>query len=103
MSEADQVGTSGAKSIAGKVRVRRSAVHSYFDRVDVEHPKTKKIVEGTCCTLCKEVFLSIISTNLKNHSQHKHPEAYELVLRKYKLSLFCVKSMFVNVCLFRRR
>ena len=103
MSEADQVGTSGGRSIAGKVRVRRSAVHSYFDRVDVEHPKTKKIVEGTSCTLCKEVFLSTISTNLKNHLQHKHPEAYELVLRKYKLSLFCVKSMFVNVCLFRRR
>ena len=75
-----------------KIRVPRSAVHTYFDRVDVEHPKTKKIVDGSSCSLCKEAFLSRSSTNLKNHLMHKHPDAYNLVLRKY-LSLFCVNVM----------
>ena len=68
-----------------KIRVPRSAVHTYFDRVDVEHPKTKKIVDGSCCSLCKEAFLSRSSTNLKNHLMHKHPDAYDLVLRKVLL------------------
>ena len=84
---ADKAGPSVAK-----IRVPRSAVHTYFDKVDVEHPKTKKIVDGSSCSLCKEAFLSRSSTNLKNHLMHKHPDAYNLVLRKY-LSLFCVNVM----------
>ena len=84
---ADKAGPSVAK-----IRVPRSAVHTYFDKVDVEHPKTKKIVDGSSCSLCKEAFLSRSSTNLKNHLMHKHPDAYNLVLHKY-LSLFCVNVM----------
>ena len=69
-------------NIPAKARVVRSAVHGFFESVELEHPKDKKTVNGSLCTLCRDTFLSISATNLKNHLSHKHPEAYEQVLRK---------------------
>ena len=68
--------------LLGKTRLKRSAVHDHFDQVDVHHPATKKIVNGSQCKECKQTFANRVATNLKNHLQAKHPEAYDDVLRK---------------------
>ena len=91
---ADQAsGIGSGSSIPAKVRVVRSAVHAFFDQVELEHPKDKRKVDGSLCTLCRATFLSTSATNLKNHLSHKHPEAFEQVLRKYIISLFCIECL----------
>ena len=66
-----------------KLRVRSSAVHEHFDQVQISHPKTKKIVDGSTCKYCKTVFINRVTTNLKCHLKSKHPEAFDEVNRKF--------------------
>ena len=66
-----------------KLRVRSSAVHEHFDKVQISHPKTKKIVDGSTCKYCKTVFINRVTTNLKCHLKSKHPEAFDEVNRKF--------------------
>ena len=75
--------SSSSSSISmGKRRLPRSAVHDHFDQVQVEHPISKKTVNGSQCKECRATFTNRVSTNLKAHLQAKHPEAFEKVLRK---------------------
>ena len=65
-----------------KLRIRNSAVHLHFDQVQINHPKTRKIVDGSTCKYCKTIFINRVTTNLKSHLKSKHPEAFDEVNRK---------------------
>lgn len=69
-----------------KSRLRYSSVHGHFDKVKISHPKTKKIIVGSCCKYCKSILSNKVSTNLKNHLQSMHPEAYDQVFSSDKMT-----------------
>ena len=82
MADAGGDDTRPSSSTLGKTRIKRSSVHDHYDQVELPHPSSSKTVNGSQCKLCKATFLNRVSTNLKNHLQAKHPEAFEEVLRK---------------------
>ena len=67
-----------------RTSVKRSSVHDHFDKVNVQHPKTKKTRGGVICKYCRRQFAHRISSNLKSHLQHKQPEAFYEVYQKDK-------------------
>ena len=82
MAEAGGRDSQPSSSTFGKTQIKRSSVHDHFDQVEVPHPSTSKTVNGSLCKECNATFSNRVSTNLKNHLQAKHPEAYEEVIRK---------------------
>ena len=77
----EEAGTSRT-NIPATTRAHRSAVHTYYEPVELQHPTTKKQVQGSLCNLCKSTFIHRIATNLKGHLKSKHPEAFDQVVRK---------------------
>ena len=79
--------TIGIKSLSNKsnctnLRLRHSAVHEHYHHVEVLHPSSQKVVDGSVCKYCQARFMTRVATNLKSHLKSKHPKVYEEVMQK---------------------
>ena len=78
-----------------RTSVKRSSVHDHFDKVNVQHPKTKKTRGGVICKYCRRQFahrISSISSLIYSTNSLRPFMKFIKRTKKYVLSLLTTKK-----------